>query len=222
MYKTLRNNSQSSINIWGPDSPQKAEMSQSNLHINNADMHSSIDNELLADWALAWDYTPVLDLTFLVFFECKCAHPTACSGLTPLWEKNKKQNHADPMLSDPSLPQRPLPTAFCCLSLFYIKDHLPVTHPVLIRHGKLHLCLSPDISTTSSACTKNCLLWRPRWLYPKPNDVIRFGPFCAIRGRGGIVTSVWASTDSLSTLHINMYFFYFFYFSTCPPSWLEN
>lgn len=110
-----RNNSQSSISIRGPDFPQEAGMSQSNL-TSTMQTHPSIDTELLADWDLAWDYTPGLDLTFLVFFECKHAHRPTCRGLTPLLKKKR----ADPMLSDPNLPQLPLPTAtsLCSLSLF--------------------------------------------------------------------------------------------------------
>lgn len=112
----LRYNSQSWINIWGPGFSQEAEMSQSIIR-STMQTHPSIDSELLADWDLAWDYTPGLDLTFLVFFECKHAHRPTCRGLTPLLKKKR----ADPMLSDPNLPRLPLPTAtsLCSLSLFF-------------------------------------------------------------------------------------------------------
>lgn len=108
--------------------------------------------ELLADWDLAWDYTLGLDLTFLVFFECKQAHRPTCRGLTPLLRKKR----ADPMLTDPNLPQLPLPTAtsLCSLSLFIPLAHYPIIHPPLIWRGNLHLWLSPDITTTSPASKK--------------------------------------------------------------------
>lgn len=115
--------------------------------------HPSIDSELLAGWDLAWDYTPGLDLTFLVFFECKHAHRPTCRGLTPLLKKKR----ADPMLSDPNLPRLLLPTATSLCSLFfffYFNGHSPLTHPPLIWRGNLHLWLSPDITTTSTAFIK--------------------------------------------------------------------
>lgn len=111
----------------GLDFPQEAEMSQSKLRPTMR-THPSIDTELLADWDLAWDYTPGLDLTFLVFFECKHAHRPTCRGLTPLLKKKR----ADPMLSDPNLPRLPLPTAtsLCSPSLFFFKFQWPPsTHP---------------------------------------------------------------------------------------------
>lgn len=90
-------------------SPSKFEVltfpqSQSNVR-STMQTHPSIDAALLADWDLPRDYTPGLDLTFLVFFECKRAHHPTCGGLTPLL----KRKRADPMLSDPNLFLFPLP-----------------------------------------------------------------------------------------------------------------
>lgn len=125
-------------------------MSQSNLQA-TMQTHPSIDTELLADWDLAWDYTPGLDLTFLVFFECKHAHRPTCRGLTPLLKKKR----ADPLLSDPNLPRLPLPTATSLFPIpFYFNGHLPLTHPPLIWRGNLHLWLSPGLTITLSAFTK--------------------------------------------------------------------
>lgn len=77
---------------------------------------------------LAWDYTPGLDLTFFVFFWCRHAHRTTWRGLTPLLKKKR----ADPMLSDPNLPQLPLPTAISlCFPLLFISMaifHTPVRY----------------------------------------------------------------------------------------------
>lgn len=91
--------------------------------------HPSIDTALLADWDLPRDYTPGLDLTFLVFFECKRAHHPTCRGLTPLLKKKR----ADPMLSDPNLPRLPLPTntSFCSPSTLFIPQatFLSLMHP---------------------------------------------------------------------------------------------
>lgn len=103
------------------------------------------DTELFADLDLAWDYTPGLDLTFLVFFECKHAHRPTCRGLTPLLKKKR----ADPMLTDPNLPRLPLPTVtfLCSRSLFlYFHSHFSLTHTHFIWRGNLHLWLSPYIT----------------------------------------------------------------------------
>lgn len=89
----------------------------------------SIGTELFADWDLAWDYTPGLDLTFLVFFKCKHAHRPTCRGLTLLLKKKR----GDPMLSDPILPRLPLPSATALFPVSsYFNGHLLLTHPPLI------------------------------------------------------------------------------------------
>lgn len=158
-----RYNSQSSINIWDPGFPQEAEISLSIIR-STMQTYPSIDSELLADWDLAWDYAPCLDLTFLVFFKCKHAHRPTCRGLTPLLKKKR----ADPMLSDPNLPRLPLPTAtsLCSLFPFFLFQWPPSTHPstphlaweptpvVLPRHHHHIHCLH-----------QNGLLWRLKWLH---------------------------------------------------------
>lgn len=83
-------------------------------------LYPSIDNELLADWDLAWDYTTNQGLTFLVFFECKHAHHPTCRVLTPLF----KEKRAEPMLGDPNLPWLPLPTASLCSQCSYLNGYL--------------------------------------------------------------------------------------------------
>lgn len=122
--------------------------SQSKLQSTTPDSDGA---ELWADWDQAWDYTPDPDLTFLVFFECKHARHPTCRGLTPLFRKKR----ADPMLSDPNLPQLPLPTAISPSFPpvpFYISTttfHSSI-HPFICR-GNLHLWLSPGSTITTSS-----------------------------------------------------------------------
>ncbi|MEQ2183925.1 hypothetical protein GOODEAATRI_002907, partial [Goodea atripinnis] len=151
LFKASKNNMyerlSTSINICAPSLPQEtAESIKAPVY--NADSDGA---ELMADWDQAWDYTPDPDLTFLVFFECKHAHHPTCRGLTPLFRKKR----ADPMLSDPNLPQLPLPTAISPSVPpvpFYTSTttfHSSV-HPFIWR-GNLHLCLSPGIANTTSS-----------------------------------------------------------------------
>lgn len=116
-------------------------MSQSNLG-STMQLHPPIDAEMLAGWDLAWDYTLGLDLTFLVFFECKHAHHFTCRGLTSLLKKKR----VDLMLGDPSLPRLPLPAATSQCSLFSFSSMATfhsTNHP---WRGNLHLWLSPEIT----------------------------------------------------------------------------
>lgn len=118
------------------------------------------------------------------------------------------------MLSDPNLPQLPLPTAtsLYSLSLFISMTtfHSPI-HP-LSGVGN-YTCGSPQTSAPpSSACTKMAFCGDPddsTWIHW--NDWLWFILCHAMQRWHFSVTSVCASTDSLSTWHINIQFFFFFF-----------
>lgn len=123
------------------------------------------------------------------------------------------------MLSDPNLPQLPLPTAtsLCSLSLFISVTtfHSPI-HP-LSGVGN-YTCGSPQTSAPpSSACTKMAFCGDPddsTWIHW--NDWLWFILCHAMQRWHFSVTSVCASTDSLSTWHINIQFFFIFFFTVSP------
>lgn len=78
---------------WYPNFPQGTEISQSKLW-STKQTRPSNDTELLADGDVAWDYTPALDLTFSVFFECKPARRPHIQRADPSFEKEACRSHA--------------------------------------------------------------------------------------------------------------------------------
>lgn len=145
-----RNNSQSSVNIWDPDFPPKRQKWVNQTSVPQCRCTPSIDTELLPGWAprMGLDTRPGSHILSILRMQTWHVAPHA-EGLTPLLKKKR----ADPMLTDPNLPQLPLPTATSVSFppvAFHFNGHLPLTHPPLIWRGNVHLWLYPDITTIAS------------------------------------------------------------------------
>lgn len=123
---------------WYPNFPQGTEISQSKLW-STKQTRPSNDTELLADGDVAWDYTPALDLTFSVFFECKPARRPHIQRADPSFEKEACRSHA-------WWPQpAPASTSHCHLSLF------PV--PFIISTATFHSPIHPSSGVGTYTCS---------------------------------------------------------------------